>query len=490
MKLRSKVLLTIAGAGMVGLVIIVTLIDMRQRRPLGAELDAPQIVYSTDKASPFSIADLQWVSQRGVRFLTGSLIDARKEGDETPLPGALLDLQVPGRAERARRLAGQMAAESAMRTETLGHADLAATMLLSSLSRGQPRQVIAHLGEEGRIDIDATIAGDKLSFFVSPSGKTTLFDTGEHESTDPSDDPFLYQAFTSHDHGVRWIFAPEVRAPHSFRFGGLLSDEWVYTMDDGDRLWTRTAPGRPWLKIDLAPQVWADHLATGTDTAHYIGWTLLPGADGTVLGWSTWWDRTFDRNGSLAEQKARTTRRFEVALSSTSVPRVHNASPVEGIEELVGAPHYDFYSTSNGDFLWKGGSSGVRHLSPATGQWSPQIHIPSINGTVSWVDKIWADDEVWIVEAYGRTAWGVASCYIPPYFSSTRGCGDMSAHAYFFSTDQGTTWTPFRLPSTSQDGTPKVLGWDSTRHKLLVTRERYLGPTTIEAYALPPAADS
>lgn len=126
MKSKKKYFLLLAGAGFVVLAGVITVIDQRQLRPLGETLSAPEQVFKIDGNVPFGITDIKWVNDHGVSLLTGKLLDGRKEDDTTSLPGTVLDMQVPSRAEHLREQQKRMAAASASTMMVAGHQELAA----------------------------------------------------------------------------------------------------------------------------------------------------------------------------------------------------------------------------------------------------------------------------------------------------------------------------------------------------------------------------
>lgn len=474
------------------LLVVVTVIDQRQMRPLGESLAAPEKIFKTDAKLPFDIADVKWIDANGVQLLTGTLVDLRKEGDTTPLPGAILDTLLPSRAERLRELSNSMAADSAVRMAAADHQRLAAQILVDRLSRGHKRQFIGRMTDDGKIDILASIENDlPLDLVTAPGGKWIAFGSGEFSEDRPNDSPSFYTAFVSKDSGRTWAFDPKTTVPSSTDFHGYVSDTRAYalaTRYGGEReAWTTVDGGRSWQLLDLINAVWRDNPARDHQVRD-VHWALLPTPAGNAVGWSTMSLITVNDEGQEKSRKAVEARRFELRLSGSRVA-VRNvaATPDAG---PANEPSYSILKSDSGEALFAQPEGRLRYLDPTAGSWTTST-IPDIRGAAPSIDtdKMWLGKDVWIVKARGDTAWNIVACYMPPYFGNTANCGDMSARAYFYSQDRGHSWTPFLVPRSpgEEDYTISVIGWDTRRQGLLVIRRDPDNPgrDQIELYRLP-----
>lgn len=468
------------------MLVTVTVIDQRQLRPLGQPLAPPEIVFKTDAKLPFDITDVEWVDANGVQLLTGTVVDLRQDGDTTPLPGAILDTQVPSRAERLRELGNRMAAESAVRMAAAGHQDLAAQVLMGSLSRGQKRQFIARMTDDGKIDIVASIENNlSLDFVTSPGGKRIVFGSGEFPEREANKGPSFYTAFISNDGGRTWKFDPKTTVPSSTEFHGYVSETRAYAFDHDRQVWTTFDGGRSWQNIDLSKTVWSDI----SEREHQIRdtkWALLSAPGDKAVGWSTMSLITVDDHGEEKSQQLVEARRFELDFSSSPVAvRNVTATPDAGPAH---EQSYRVLQSDSRDALFAQPDGRLRYFDPTTGNWTTSA-IPDIRGAAPWVDKVWLGSDGWVVHARGDTAWNIVACYMPPYFSHTRNCGYSSANAYFYSRDKGHSWVPFVLPRSpgEDDYMIQVIGWDTRRQGLLVLRNdpQNSGRKQVELYRLP-----
>lgn len=492
MKPKFKIALSVAAIAFVGMLVTVTVIDQRQMRPLGQPLAPPEIVFKTDAKLPFDITDVEWVDANGVQLLTGTLVDLRQDGDTTSLPGAILDTQVPARAERLRKLGNRMAAESAVGMAAAGHQDLAAQVLMGSLSRGQKRQFIARMTDDGRIDIVASIENDlSLDFVTSPGGKRIAFGSGEFPERVSNEGPSFYTAFVSNDGGRTWKFDPKTTVPSRTDFHGYVSETRAYGVDyrfgGGEReVWTTLDGGRSWQNIDLSKAVWPD-IPKREHQVPDTRWALLSAPGDKAVGWSTMSLITVDDKGQERSQTPIQARRFELDLSGSQVAvRNVTATPDAG---LTDEHNYRVVQSESKEALFAIPEGRLRYLDPATRNWTTST-IPDIRGAAPWVgNNVWLGSGVWVVHATGHTAWNIVACYMPPYFSHTRNCGDSSASAYFYSRDKGHSWVPFVLPRSpgEDDYTIQVIGWDTRRQGLLVLRNdpQNSGRKQVELYRLP-----
>lgn len=492
MKPKIKYALWSAGVAFACLLVVVTVIDQRQLRPLGQPLAAPEKIFKADAKIPFDITDVKWVDANGVRLLTGTLVDLRKDDDATPLPGTILDTLDPSRAERLREQGIRMAADSAVRMAAAGHQDLAAQTLVDRLGRGHKRQFIARMTDDGRIDILASIEDDQsLSLVTAPGGKWIAFGSGEFLKDRPDDSPSFYTAFVSNDGGHTWKFDPKTTVPSSTDFHGYVSETRAYalaTRYGGEReAWTTLDGGRSWQNVDLSKAVWPDNPA-GEHQVRDMHWALLATPAGSAVGWSTMSLITVDDEGQEKSRKPIEVRRFELNLSGSQVA-VRNvaATPDAG---PANEPSYSVLQSDSGDALFAQPEGRLRYLDPTTRNWTTST-IPDIRGAAPWIDtdKMWLGKDVWIVQARGDTAWNIVACYMPPYFGHTRNCGGTSAKAYFYSRDKGSSWTPFLLPRSPGESNYaiKVIGWDTRRQGLLVVRDDpdNFGREQVELYRLP-----
>jgi len=492
MKPKFKIALSVAAIAFVGMLVTVTVIDQRQMRPLGQPLAPPKIVFKTDAKLPFDITDVKWVDANGVQLLTGTLVDLRKEDDTTPLPGAILDTQVPARAERLRKLRNRMAAESAVTMAAAGHQDLAAQALMDRLGRGQKRQFIGRMTDDGRIDIVASIEDDlPLHFVTSPGGKWIAFGSGESPERVANDGPRFDTAFVSNDGGRTWKFDPKTTVPSSTDFHGYVSETRAYGVDyrfggSEREVWTTFDGGRSWQNIDLNKAVWPD-IPKREHQVPDTRWALLPAPGDKAVGWSTMSLITVDDEGQERSRTPIQARRFELDLSSSQVAvRNVTATPDAG---LTDEHNYRVVQSDSKDALFAMPEGRLRYLDPATGNWTTST-IPDIRGAAPWVgNNVWLGSDVWVVQAQGSTAWNIVACYMPPYFSRSRYCGDWSAKAYFYSRDKGHSWVPFVLPRSpgEEDYMTQVIGWDTRRQGLLVLRNDPQNPgrKQVELYRLP-----
>lgn len=56
-------------------------------------------IFKTDAKLPFDIAYVKWIDANGAQLLTSALRHLREDGDPVPIPGAILDMLLPSRAE-------------------------------------------------------------------------------------------------------------------------------------------------------------------------------------------------------------------------------------------------------------------------------------------------------------------------------------------------------------------------------------------------------
>lgn len=494
MKSRIKYALWSAATMFVSVLVIVTVINQRRLRPLGQPLAAPEKIFKIDAELPFDIADVKWVDSNGAQLLTGTLVDLRKDGDTTPLPGAILDTQVPSRAERLRELANRTAAESAVTMAAAGHHDLAVQVLTSRWSRGHKRQFIGRMTDDGRIAILASIEDDlPLDLVTAPGGKWIAFGSGEFPEDRPNDSPSFYTAFVSKDGGRTWTLDRKTTVPSSTDFYGYVSETRAYafaTRYGGEReAWTTVDGGRSWQLLDLINAVWPDNPARDHQVRD-VHWGLLPAQAGNAVGWSTMSLMTVDDEGREKSRKPIEARRFELRLSGSEVAVRNVASAAAADAGLANEPSHSIRKSDSGEALFAQPEGRLRYLDSTTGNWATST-IPDIRGAASSIDtdKMWLGKDVWIVKARGDTAWNIVACYMPPYFGNTSNCGGMSAEAHFYSRDKGHSWTPFLVPHSpgEEDYRINVIGWDSRRQGLLVIRPDPDNPgrDQIDLYRLP-----
>ncbi|AOJ43209.1 hypothetical protein WJ23_36115 [Burkholderia lata] len=279
MKSKNKYFLLLAGAGFAVLAGVITVIDQRQLRPLGETLSAPEQIFKIDGNVPFGITDIKWVNDHSVSLLTGKLLDGRKEDDTTSLPGRVLDLQVPSRAEHLREQQKRMAAASASTMIVAGHQELAAQTLLNFLSRQETRQFIARMEDGGKINILATIQAPIESdsdphLMTAPGGKWLAFDSDEREENNARIGPTKI-AFVSLDGGSTWKFDPKTKVSLWTEFQGRLSDNNAFTLDKGatersnkEKIWVTRDHGQSWQSIDLRKVVWSGRIGRSVRTRY------------------------------------------------------------------------------------------------------------------------------------------------------------------------------------------------------------------------------
>jgi len=481
MKSKNKYFLLLAGAGFAVLAGVITVIDQRQLRPLGETLSAPEQIFKIDGNVPFGITDIKWVNDHGVSLLTGKLLDGRKEDDTTSLPGRVLDLQVPSRAEHLREQQKRMAAASASTMIVAGHQELAAQTLLNFLSRQETRQFIARMEDGGKINILATIQAPIESdsdphLMTAPGGKWLAFDSDEREENNARIGPNEI-AFVSLDGGSTWKFDPKTKVSRWTEFQGRLSNNNAFTLDKGatersdkEKIWVTRDHGQSWQSMDLRKAVWSDRQERENEVLD-ASWTVLPGPAGNALGWSSLTSIVIDDEGNEKSQKFLESRRFELDFSGKQVVvRNVSAAPDWGKRSLS---NFEIVSNASGEALLSY-NGGLYALDPTTRQWA-KITIPEIHGVSSNVyhDGVWLGNGIWIIKASGQTIWNVVACYMPPYFGNTRNCGMSSAQAYFYSRDQGKNWIPFVLPISSgeESYSTEILGWDDQRRGMVVARK-------------------
>lgn len=494
---RQKLIAGAVVLAFVGTLVVITAIDMHQQRAMGQSLDAPAKIYSLPADAAASISELRLHNFKGNRLLTGKMSlrgeslayqdatsDAEEQSPPSP-PGEVLDLQVPKRAERLRESALRNDTTNALKMHSMGHSDLAARMLGAAWARQPTRQFIGELTDDDHIRINASIEGSALDIMASPSGHTLMFDTGEHDRSDSSDNtPFLYQGFLREGAQASWRFVPDVRVPHSFQPGGMFSEEGVYSLEDNDSLWARSSPSHGWHRVKLAAAVWG--FKEDDEGAPSLVWILLPGPSdepARLRGWSRRFTRDLTDGDRYSKLGADDLRSFEVDLSG-ALPVVGKVIAVENGPDFLDAPTYRMKHAPDGGVLWLTDGT-LRYLPNKANQWSEALKIPHINGQHAWIDDFWVDDDIWIADARAQTLWNRAACFMPPFFRNTRNCGGVSAQAFFYSTDKGKSWTPFALPSTLEKYSYKVLGWDAARKHMLVAARNYGRGDEVQAYRLP-----
>ena len=483
MKQTKWVLGAVAALFAVGLTTVLV-IDNRQRQPIGAPLAPAEVTFSLAQAQAQTVDLLsaQWVDTGRGMLLTGQLQDRRKPDDEQPLPGEVLDVQVPERANELRQRANALAAGAAATMLSHGHADLAALALQTS--RDEKRQYMASL-VDGEIRIAASLAGDRLEFMHTPGGKRLLLDSGMTVSGESSNDPILKQAYVSADGGRNWRFDAKQLMPWSLGDRAFVSDLDGYQLHD-DLLLTRDG-GRSWAKHDLEADVWGD-LADKSEDFRYA-WMLVPGQAGQAQGWSTRWVANSNPPQSWEEKARREqgpdwvleqTRRFELSFVPGQRVRVTHAPEPDLLE--VNANSYDLHRAPNGSVTWKQ-AQALRHLDAKTWRWGPLVRSPAIGDVDdTYIDQLWVKDGVWLVRVHGRPLWSHVACMMPPFFRSTRGCGDSALKAHFVSSDQGKNWLPFQLI-----GNAEVLGWDDAGQRIVVFEKPSIEGKATATVSLHPA---
>lgn len=72
MRPAIKYALGLSATAFASLLVVTTVIDQWQLRPLGQVLSAPAQISETDAKAGFGISDVKWVNTHGVRLLTGT----------------------------------------------------------------------------------------------------------------------------------------------------------------------------------------------------------------------------------------------------------------------------------------------------------------------------------------------------------------------------------------------------------------------------------
>lgn len=334
---------------------------------------------------------------------------------------------------------------------------------------------------------------DDLRLRTAPGAKWVAFDSDERDEDRSRSGPRDI-AFVSTDGGSTWTFDPKTKVSSWTEFHGQVSDTDAFTVGGGalsterseeERVWVTRDRSRSWQSIDLREAVWPDQQEKENEVLN-ASWAVLPDPAGNAVGWSSLEAIAIDDQGYAKSTRFVESRRFELDFGGEQVAvRNVSAAPDWGKKSVSS---YEIVRNASGQALL-GYRGGLYHLDPTARQWS-KVATPDIHGVSSNVyhNGVWLGNDIWIIEASGQTAWNVVACYMPPYFRKTRNCGLSSAHAYFYSKDQGRSWMPFTLPTSPDDfSTPKILGWDNQRQGLLVTRSDPNRPgDKVELYRLPP----
>ncbi|MFT4247775.1 MAG: hypothetical protein QM581_07020 [Pseudomonas sp.] len=502
MENKTRRILIIAAATAVAALTVLAVVEWLQRRPLGDRLPKPAISYSL-QADPFyglGDYDMSLISVGGVNLVTAKLEadfpgEAEDPANIPPLPGEVLDLQIPGLAETLQKQARERAATMAATGLASGQPELAAMSMNLALAQGGRRQAIAHLDPESRsIVIDATLAIDDVvapQLAHSPSGRTLSLGSAVPNPDREVARLSLDRAFISRDGGRHWRFDPKSSTTTligSSSFSGQLSEDSVY-FSEGHDLWIRASPERPWQRIDLLKTVWANHPQQQKGGKPSVEWMVLPRPNGVLTGWSLWTEKKYDEDGSLLHTWFREARRFEVVASEAGVARVDNVAPTDEIDTPMSFYPRDIHRAADGSALWNY-SGRMLYLQPQSWRWQ-EIDTPDARGFSSRVLEAWVGRNALIVKVGSDTAWDRLACYLPLRAQRMRQCDAASAQAYFFSTDAGRHWRAFTLPLDIDGFSSHILGWDDVQGQLLLRRTEWNGSrsaTAIDGYPLPTAA--
>lgn len=470
---RNKKIACIAGISIVAALAVTSVINHHKLKPYGVTLGAPEATFQVPEDVSFDLADARLESIGKLSFLSGELTDLRKPYTQEALPGAVLDIQIPGRMAALHEL--QKSANYAPAAQSPGHAQLGAEMLATGPLRGQRRQYIATLSPDGKVDIQSTLAGEhRLHFSPAPGGAMVLQSVDVSPEDRDNKEPMMRQSFVSSDGGRHWRFDAKHRMPFFYDYQGFTSETDGFALRENQLLVTRDS-GLTWRPLDLAKAVWQDapaHIGVMQD----FNWLMLTAKPGMAIGWSTLWERpNTDVNAkSQTAWKQIQTRRFELRFEQGQPASVQQVVPVADFTLADMGGSRDLLRSPDGSATWQYKGYFLRYLNPASWEWSQPMSPPPIGDVDTWIDTFWVGDGLWVIKARGSTI---------------RNHGDSPALSYFMSRDQGRSWTSFVLDDASSSSTPperEVIGWDAHAQKLVVFhRQQGRSKATVELYALP-----
>ncbi|MFD4840015.1 hypothetical protein ACFWP0_21110 [Achromobacter sp. NPDC058515] len=458
--------LAVAAAGVLGY-------GVYQITPLGKPLARSEVIGELNgpPLASYSRVSMHRYGER--QLLTGQLLMTGKNAEGLGR-APVLDTLVPALKERLQEQLAQRAQAGAATALAQGHGDLAMMMLQAGRSTLDTRNLIYGGRGTGLFELLGSIGGDTgVELIGTPQGKTLYLVTSTIRALGEGEQPAAWEALRSDDLGATWTYDPEVRLGIPLRNAVFLTQDLAIALERhaaGLRLAYSFDGARRWSATLLKEQVWPDAAAFergfaeaverersvhGKDRLAY-DWSLYPLDERRAVGWS--W-RTRVKPRAREQNEVIETRRFEVEFQEGASPAFRVAPAVAPV------PAQESYAPLTRDQpVFETAGNVVYELDKAGRTWLERAESPKVRGARAWIGDAWFGGNAWVIKTYAD--------HLFSFNEYTK--------TYFYTRDQGKTWTPFQLSHEQEGG---LLGLDQTGDALLSLAERG-GKTVIRRYPL------
>ena len=441
--------------------------------PMGEPLARSELVGALNgpALASYSRVSIQRYGER--QLLTGQLLVTARDV-EGLARSPVLDTQVQALKERLQRQRVQLAQAGAITAQAHGYGDLAQAMLQAGRSTTDTRNLIYGGRGTGVFDLLGSISGDTgVTLIGAPDGEPLYLVTSTLRSPGEGDQPAAWDTLRSDDLGATWTYDPDVTLGVPQQHTAFLTRDLAIALerhDSGVRLLHSCDGARHWAATRLKEQVWPDSAAFergfaetaerdrkayGEEQLGY-GWSLYPLDASRAVGWS--WRTRVRPQGQEAPEVIET-RRFEVQFQAGASPafRITPDVPPVPAQAAQALPTRDQPVFETADNV-------IYELDKAGMAWRARSTSPEVRGARSWIGQAWFGGNAWVIKTFAEHFFG----------------GNEYTKTYFYTRDQGKTWTPFQLSHEQERG---LLGLDQTGDALLSLAERG-GKTVIRRYPL------